>query len=52
MIAMNVEPTARQTDFLAKAKEADAQADISKGQANEASWRKIAAAYRELARGR
>ena len=39
----------RKEEFLAKAKEAEEQAEKAKDEANKASWLRIAAGYHDLA---
>jgi hypothetical protein len=41
--------TSKKDEFLAKAKEAEAQAEKAKDEANKSSWLRIAAGYHDLA---
>jgi HD superfamily phosphohydrolase YqeK len=44
-----LESNERRDGFLAKAKEAEEQAEKATGETNKASWLRIAAAYHDLA---
>jgi len=46
---MGIGSSARRDEYLAKAKEAEQQAEKAKDEANKASWLRIAAGYHDLA---